>query len=231
MFQGALDAVEPLKGKRLFDSGCGAGLALQLAAQRGAQVSGVDATPELVAIAKERTPHADVRVGDIESLPFDDQSFDVSTAFNSMQYATDPMAALRELARVTKRSGRIVIGQWGEVGRCETEKFFQALRALAPPPPGTPAPLALSGDGILERRLVEAGMRPIAWGEANCPFTYSDIETAWRANVSAGPLVRVIGVAGEDAVRAVFTKCWQPCAQPDGTVTQKNVFRWVVSEL
>lgn len=231
MFQGALDAVEPLSGKQLFDSGCGAGLALHLAAQRGARVSGIDATPELVAIAKERTPGADVRVGDIESLPFDDRSFDVSTAFNAMQYASDPMAALRELARVTRRGGRVVTGQWGEVGRCETEKFFQALRALAPPPPGTPAPLALSGDGVLERRLVGAGLRPIAWGEAECPFRYPDIETAWSANVSAGPLVRVIGVAGEDAVKGVFRKFWEPCTQPDGTVVQKNVFRWVVSEV
>lgn len=231
MYQGALDAVEPITGKRLFDSGCGAGLALQLAARRGAQVSGVDATPELVAIAKERTPNADVRVDDVESLPFDDASFDVSTAFNSMQYAANPMNALAELRRVTKPGGRVVVGQWGEVGRCETEKFFQALRAIAPPPPGTPAPLALSDDGVLERRLIDAGLHPMAWGEAECPFAYRDLETAWRANLSAGPLVRVIGVAGEGAVKEVFRKCWEPCVQPDGTVVQKNVFRWVVSEL
>ncbi len=230
LYEGAFAALEPLSGVKLLDAGCGSGLALSFAAKRRADVWGVDATPELVAIAQERAPRATVQVADIEALPFEAESFDIVVAFNSLQYAAAPMNALGEFRRVVKDGGAVLIGQWGDVARCETEQLFKALRALAPPPPGTPAPLALSGDGALESRLTEARLNPFAWGEAPAPFVYRDLETAWRAMISAGPLVRVIEVAGEPAVRKVFEDVFRPSLQPDGRVIQHNVFRWVISK-
>ena len=158
MYEGALGAVGSLRGKRVLDAGCGSGLALRLASEAGAEVSGVDATPELVAIARERVAGGDVRVGDIESLPFGDREFDAVFAFNAIQYAENPMNALRELRRVAKPDGMVVIGQWGDVTRCETESLFKALRALAQPPPGNSgAARALRGRvprGAARRRRV-----------------------------------------------------------------------------
>jgi SAM-dependent methyltransferase len=61
------------------DVGCGAGGAVQLAAARGAQVSGIDAAEALLAVARERTPKGAFHIGDLEALPFDDATFDVST--------------------------------------------------------------------------------------------------------------------------------------------------------
>ena len=229
LYEDALQAVEPIAGKRLLDAGCGSGLALQLAHDRLAIVSGFDATPQLVEIAKERVPSADVRVADLESFPFDDGAFDIVSAFNALQYAGRPMVALAEMKRVTVPGGKIVIGQWGEVNRCETERLFSELRKLVPPAPGTPAPLALSGDGVLERRLCEAGLHPERWGEVPAPFSYPDFETAWRAMISAGPLKRFIGLAGEDRVYAVFERVFKPSVRADGSVLQHNVFRWIVS--
>lgn len=231
LYEGALGAVGSLRGKRVLDAGCGSGLALRLASEAGAEVSGVDATPELVAIARERVAGGDVRVGDLESLPFDDREFDVVFAFNAIQYAESPMNALREFRRVAKPDGMVVIGQWGDVTRCETESLFKALRALAPPPPGTPAPLALSGDGCLEARLVDAGLRPEGWGEVTTAFEYPNLDTAWRALASSGPIVRVASVAGEDRVLDTFRRVFEPSVQTDGRVRQNNVFRWVVSRL
>jgi ubiquinone/menaquinone biosynthesis C-methylase UbiE len=57
-------------------------MAVQIAAARGAQVSGVDAAETLLAIARRRTPGGDLRLGILEELPFDDHSFDVVTGFN-----------------------------------------------------------------------------------------------------------------------------------------------------
>jgi ubiquinone/menaquinone biosynthesis C-methylase UbiE len=62
-------------GTRLLDAGCGAGLLALLASFRGAEVSALDASPGLLAIARQRLPHADVREGDLEALPFADGSF------------------------------------------------------------------------------------------------------------------------------------------------------------
>ena len=57
------------------------GLALELAALRGASVAGIDASDRLVAVAQDRVPGGDVRVGDMHALPWEDHSFDVVTSF------------------------------------------------------------------------------------------------------------------------------------------------------
>ena len=102
-FETALDAVGVVPGTRMLDAGCGAGLALRLAADRGADVSGLDATEALLAHARERVPGAPVAHGELESLPYPGDAFDVVTGFNSFQYATRPVAAVREAARVYAR--------------------------------------------------------------------------------------------------------------------------------
>src|ERR1700745_1510562 len=70
VYDATLDALAPLDGLSHLDAGCGAGLALQLSAARGAMVTGLDASPGLLAFARTRLPDADLRVGDIEELPF-----------------------------------------------------------------------------------------------------------------------------------------------------------------
>src|SRR3954469_23690793 len=102
LYLATLDALGPLQGVTLLDAGCGSGQALVEAAARGAVVSGLDATPEPLAIARARTPAAALRVGDIQELPYDDGTFDAVTAFNAVQYAVDPAVAVAELARVCR---------------------------------------------------------------------------------------------------------------------------------
>ena len=78
LYDVTLDALEPLAGRALLDAGCGAGLALRLAADRGAAVSGLDASAPLLEVARGRLPGAGLRTGDIQALPYDDASFDTS---------------------------------------------------------------------------------------------------------------------------------------------------------
>ena len=78
----------------LLDAGCGAGMAMQLAAELGADVSGIDASAGLLAVARDRLPNARFEHGDLEILPFEDDSFDVVTGFNAFQFAAAPVAAL-----------------------------------------------------------------------------------------------------------------------------------------
>jgi SAM-dependent methyltransferase len=72
------------EGVRHIDIACGSGFAAHFAAERSAQVSGLDAAEASVAIARVRTPNGDFRVGDMFELPFTDNSFDVATSFNSI---------------------------------------------------------------------------------------------------------------------------------------------------
>src|SRR5437763_14421191 len=87
-FASALDALDVGPNTRLLDVGCGAGMFLGLAADRGADVSGLDASPGLIEHARKRVPGAEIVRGEMEALPHEDASVDVVTGFNSFQYAT-----------------------------------------------------------------------------------------------------------------------------------------------
>src|SRR4051812_826994 len=87
-YDAVFDSIGLASGVRLLDAGCGAGLAMMRARERGATVEGFDASEALLAIASGRLPSAAFRQGDLEELPYGDASFDAATAFNSVQYAT-----------------------------------------------------------------------------------------------------------------------------------------------
>src|SRR5437016_4597109 len=143
-YEAVLDATGVGPGTRLLDVGCGGGFAMLLAARRGATVSGIDATPALLDIARERVPGASLAVADLEDpLPFDAGEFDVVTAFNSVQYAADPVAALKNMSQVTKPGGLISVVVWGPPAQCESGVLFTELGPLLPPaPPGAPGAIA-----------------------------------------------------------------------------------------
>lgn len=230
LYEATLDALGPLDGVRLLDAGCGSGLALRCAADRGATVSGVDASAPLLEVARQRLPAADLRTAEIEELPHYDDGFDVVTAFNSIQYTVDPVQAVTELVRAARPGGKVAIGVWGEPARCETEALFARLRSLAPPPPGTPAPLAASEPGVVEGLLQKAGLEVTGGGEAGCPFTFADHDTAFEAHMSAGPLQKVADIAGEEAVRTAIHDVLEADRKPDGQLRQDNIFRYVVAD-
>jgi SAM-dependent methyltransferase len=230
LYLAALAALRPLAGASVLDAGCGAGQALADSAAEGARVSGVDASAGLLGVARARTPAADLRVGEIQELPFDADAFDVVTAFNSIQYAVDPAAAVAELARVCRSGGRVVIGIWGDPQRCETEGLFQRLRSLAPPPPGTPAPLACSDAGVVEELLTKAGLVVRGGDEVSIQFTFDNLDDAWRAHSSAGPLQKVIDTVGPEPVREVIDAVLTGDRKPDGSYRQDNVMRYVLAE-
>jgi SAM-dependent methyltransferase len=229
IFDATLDALEPVRGKALLDAGCGTGLLVRLAADRGAAVSGLDASAPLLDIACGRTPAADLRTGEIESLPYGDGAFDIVTAVNAIQYATSPAAAVTELARVCRPGGQVAIAGWGDPARCETEALFARLRSLTPPPPGTPAPLAVSDRGVVESLLEKAGLTITGGGEAPVSLTYTDHDQAWTAHTSAGPLQKVIEIAGADAVRQVLHDVLEADRKPSGQLRQDNVFRYILA--
>ena len=99
-------------------------------------------------IVRQRIPAADVREGDLEALPFADSTFDAVTAVNSLFYAADMDSAMRELVRLLRPGGRVVVTAWGPPERCQfLTAVMPALGPLMPPPPpraSPPHPGALS---------------------------------------------------------------------------------------
>lgn len=234
LFGAALDAAHVTRGTRLLDAGCGAGLLALLARLRGARVSALDASPALLAIARERLPGADVREGELETLPFGDAAFDAVTAVNSVFYAADMAAAMRELTRVTRPGGRVVVTAWGPPERCEAlTALMPALGPLMPPPPpGVPPPHpgALSEPGALKALVERAGLRAVEEGEVPCPFVFPTPEGAWCANRSAGPIELAIAHSGEAAVHAALAKIDRTHTRRDGSIRYENVFLWAAGE-
>lgn len=216
-------------GGTVLDIGCGSGIFCEMAARLGAGVSGIDAAEPLIAIAKERVPGGDFRVGEMEVLPYADQAFDVVTGFSSFQFAASPVAAVREASRVS-RTGDVVIAVFGKPEESQSTAYITALGALLPPlPPGAPGPFALSADGALEALALQAGLTPRRVETVACPWDYPDEQTALRGLLASGPAIRAIQVKGEDVVRDVILNVLAPFKTPTGGYYLSSSYRYMIA--
>jgi SAM-dependent methyltransferase len=219
-------------GATLLDAGCGAGLALRLAADLGARVSGLDASEGLLAVARGRLPGADLRCGDLEELPFADGAFDLVTGFNSFQFAARPVVAMAEARRVTRVGGQVAVVTWTEPAGMEAAALVTALTPLLPPPPpGTPGPFALSDEVSLRALATAAGLRPSVVFEVAAPWVYPDMETAVRALGSTGVAARAAALLSQQVMRDAFTAALQPFRRGDGTYSAGARFRCLLAHV
>ena len=229
-FEAALDALGVGDGTRLLDAGCGSGLALVLAQRRGVVVTGLDASAGLLAVARDRLPDADLREGDLEDLPYADDSFDAVTAFNSVQYTSDPIAALREIKRVAVPGSLVAITTWGTAEQCEMRAVLAAIGSLLPPPPpGAAGPFALAASGALEHLVEEAGLKAERAIDVPTTFAHTDVDTATRAHLASGPARRAIENAGFEPTRAAIAQACETARRDDGSVSFDNDFKVVIA--
>jgi ubiquinone/menaquinone biosynthesis C-methylase UbiE len=101
--------------ERVLDVGCGTGELLSRIAGRNPQaiLAGIDPVPEMLAVAKKKLPErGEFRVGYANALPWPDGSFDVVVSCNMFHYVTQPVSAIREMTRVLRRGGKLVITDW-----------------------------------------------------------------------------------------------------------------------
>lgn len=231
LFTTVLDRLGVGTSTRLLDIGCGSGYAAALAETLGASVTGIDITPELVAIARERVPEAEFITGGMDELPFPSDAFDAAVGFNAFQFADDPARAVREAARVTKPGGLIAATTFAEPERNESTALHLALEPLRRTKPGAPdhLPYGLSNPGGLERLLAEASLEPIESGEVPLTWAHETVEQAVRAVLASGGGAMAIEAAGEVQARAVLADAVAPFTRPDGSVSMRNVFRYAIA--
>jgi ubiquinone/menaquinone biosynthesis C-methylase UbiE len=229
-FEEVLEQLGVGPGVSLLDVGCGSGVAAALAVERGASVSGLDATPELLAFARERVPSADFQQGEMERLPYPDDAFDVATGFNSFQYAANPVKALTEARRVTRPGGSVMIATWGRAEHVDMAAVIKAFGSLLPPPPpGAPGPFALSQDGALAALVRQAGLQPRHGGSVTNTWDFPDLETMLRTLLSAGPAVAAIEHAGEERVREAVAGALEPFRTSTGGYHLENEFAYLIA--
>jgi SAM-dependent methyltransferase len=136
-----LERLDPQPGEEVLDLACGTGAFAELAAARGARVTGVDLAPALIETARERAAEQgldiDYRVGDAEALDLADASFDAVGSTCGIMFAPDHAASARELARITRPGGRIALANWTPTGGLA--RMFGVMRPYQPaPPPSNP---------------------------------------------------------------------------------------------
>ncbi len=178
-----VDACGIGEGMRVLDVAAGTGNASIVAAQRGANVTASDLTPELFEAGRARAASAGVELewveADAENLPFEDASYDVVMSSIGAMFAPHHQDVADQLARVCRPGGTIGLLSWTPEGMIGG--LFRTMGPFAPPPPpgAQPAPLwgsedhlrELFGDrvewGTLERDNLEidAFEHPREWGE------------------------------------------------------------------
>ncbi len=231
LFAAILDATSTGPGTRLLDLGCGTGLLLALAQQRGATVTGLDVTPGLLAVARDRLPTAELWLADICRLPFASAAFDVVTGVNAVQFAADPRGALAEAARVVRPGGLVAVGTFAGPERAESTAVHEAMAALSPPRrQADHAPYSLSGPQRLSAALAAAGLREEATGEVECVWRYGSLADAVRGLIGSAGGTRAVQDAGGAPVRAAIEGALAPFTDPlTGEISMHNAMRWVTA--
>lgn len=229
-YEAALARLEFGAGARVLDIGCGAGVFLRMAADREAVPFGLDASEALLERASERVPQAELTVGEMESLPYPDGSFDAVTGFNSFFFATDMVAALAEAGRVAAPGAPIVIQVWGAPERCDLEAMKRVARSYAPPPPpnAPPPPRLWEGD-VLAGIARRAGLIPGDEFEISYGMLYPDSATLAQRMLAPMGLAALAGPEREEQVKAEIVEALAPFRGDDGAYRLKNAYRFLIA--
>jgi SAM-dependent methyltransferase len=229
-YEEALRHVRLEPGHRVLDVGCGAGVFLRLVTDRGAHAYGLDASEALVEAARSRVPEADLRVGEMEALPYEDDGFDLVTGFNSFFFATDLVAALGEARRVAKPGAPVVIQVWGPHERNDLEAMKAIIRPFLPPRPAdAPAEPELWRPGVLEEVAAQAGLTPESTFVTSWSYEYRDEDALGRAMLAPAGIAAIVGPSREQALRDAILDGLAPYRADDGAYRLRNEYRGLVA--
>ncbi|TRO61276.1 MULTISPECIES: SAM-dependent methyltransferase [Streptomyces] len=248
LYEAVYQRLEVGSATRLLGLGCGSGLALLMAASRGAGVTGVDAcAPERLALARERLlpeawgtrARARTRLVDGEPADLASDAGDSGTAAYNLVTAFEPVGCVAGdseglgelLAGARPLVGRgvpVVIAGWGPPERCATASVLRVATKLADPLRGAGSwRPALRDD--LEEVAQRAGLRPDGSGRVACPFGYADVDNAVRGLLSTGLFDAAVAATDQAQVDKELREALHPHQRRDGTVWMPNIFRYLIA--
>ncbi|MDP2793322.1 MAG: hypothetical protein Q8O25_04440 [Sulfurisoma sp.] len=145
------------------------------------------------------------------------------------QMCRSVFVAAFERARL-RPGAHVLIMTWGTPEGMEAASLLAALRPLLPsPPPGTPGPFALSGEGAIRVFAEGAGLKPIEVFDVDSPWRYPDLQTALRGLRSSGVAVRAIENSTEEEVNDAHARALVPFRQTDGSYRVGATFRCLLA--
>ncbi|WP_328319873.1 methyltransferase domain-containing protein [Streptomyces sp. NBC_00388] len=225
---------------RLLGVGCGSGLALLMAAARGARVTGVDTHAERIALARERLlpdgaeAPSDARRGRarlVHGGPADASGdpaapYNLLTAFEPMGGVPGdpdgPSPAVEDAVPLMERGSAVVLTGWGPPERCAASAVLRVATRLADA-------VRQPRRDDLEEVAARAGLKLDGSGRVACPFGYADVKSAVRGLLSTGLFDAAIRATDRDQVKKEVAEALHPHLRRDGTVWMPNVFRYVVA--
>lgn len=246
LYEAVYERLEVGPATRLLGLGCGAGLALFVAASRGARVAGVDTDPARIALARPRlsgdgTPGspdgpdltaAVVCGGPAATADAGVAPYNLVTAFEPIGCAagdTDGLTpALGEAVAMAGRGSAVVLTGWGPPERCATSAVLRVACRLTDT-------LRTSGGwrqtlrDDLEDVASRAGLKPDGSGRVACPFGYGDMDSAVRGLLSTGLFDAAVRATDPGQVEKELVEALHPYLRPDGTVWMPNVFRYLIA--
>ncbi|MGW1885331.1 methyltransferase domain-containing protein [Streptomyces sp. NPDC001970] len=243
LYEAVYEHVEVGKGSRLLGLGCGSGLALLLAAARGARVTGVDTDRARLALARERLLAPEpgrsceegtrlVEGGPEEAADPTRPRFDVITDFQPIGCTAGDseglVPALQAAVPLAERGSPVVLASWGPPERCATSAVLRVASRLT-------ERLRTGGGWRPTRRddledvATRAGLKPDGSGRVACPFGYADLESAVRGLLSTGLFDAAVRATDQAQVEKEVTEALHAHVRADGTVWMPNVFRYLIA--
>jgi SAM-dependent methyltransferase len=230
-YEHALQLLKIKPTQTLLDIGCGTGYFCDLASKQFADVTGIDATEEFISQAKMRNSKIKFSTGEMEELPFPDNTFDIVCGFNSFQYAADFTNAISEAKRVLKSGGKMVVMIWGNKEDCEGASYLKAIGSLLPPPPpNAGGPFGLSENQLLETIIEGINLKIISNDDVESVWNYPNTDIALKGLLSAGPAAKAIENSGFEKVYETMKEAVKPFIQNDGNIIYKNKWRVVICQ-
>jgi ubiquinone/menaquinone biosynthesis C-methylase UbiE len=204
------DLAAVTSGQRVLDVGSGPGaLTSELVERLGASaVVAVDPSAPFVEAVRERLPDVEVAQAPAEALPFADASFDAALAQLVVHFMRDPVAGLREMARVTRPGGVVAACVWDHAGgRTPLTVFWRAALELDPDAHDE-SDLAGAHEGALAELLRQAGLEDVEATEIEAPFVPASFEEWWDPFLlGVGPAGQYVAGLDEDARVALRERC------------------------
>ncbi|MEU7410527.1 SAM-dependent methyltransferase [Streptomyces sp. NPDC042638] len=255
LFDAVYDRLEVGPATRLLGLRCGSGLALLMAAARGAAVTGADpAAPERLALARERLlpdarrgrgggarrgTRAGTPVTLLDGPPADAAGpgtapYTLVTVFEPIGSLAGDFEGLGELltgALAPAAPGTaVVLTGWGPPERCATSAVLRVATRLADPLRSARSWRPARRDD-LEEVAGRAGLKPDGSGRVSCPFGYADLDSAVRGLLSTGLFDAAIAATDAKQVDKELAEALHPHRRPDGTVWMPNVFRYLIARV
>ncbi|MDB6115899.1 MAG: ycgJ 1 [Lacunisphaera sp.] len=231
-------------GLRVLDLGCGDGTTALPAAKLGAEVLGVDIARNLVEAGNRRAQAAGLanckfQHGDATNLaPLPDRSFDLVVTIFGAMFAPKPFDVAKEMVRVTKPGGRIVMGNWIPGDPTLVAQVLKISSAYTPPPPeGFISPMTWGVEANVMERFTAAGIAPenISFQRETFTFRYAGAPAAFLSEFRNyyGPMMNAFAAAEKDGrsaqlqqeLEALFTR--QNLSKDPAATAVPATFLWV----